>query len=134
MKTSKETAGKIALIIDDSFLSRRLHAENLKALGFEISETENGKEALEQIEKNGLEQYSLIIVDMLMPVMSGAEFMLKLKEKYSKPPPVIGCSSKADADLVRTLAKLGIDAYMIKPINSKTFMQKVKDIISSRQK
>jgi two-component system capsular synthesis sensor histidine kinase RcsC len=120
---------KKALVIDDSFLSRRLHVENLKQVNILSIEAENGKEALEILERDGIDAYSLIVLDMLMPVMNGGQFMMQLKNKHSKLPPVIACSSKADADLIRTLAKLGVDAYVIKPVNPKIFMEKVRRFV-----
>ncbi|HAO21516.1 MAG TPA: hybrid sensor histidine kinase/response regulator, partial [Desulfobacteraceae bacterium] len=65
------------LIVDDSAVNRQLLVKLLSPFGFEISEAENGKEAVEIWEQR---EPHLIWMDMRMPVMDGYEATRKIKE------------------------------------------------------
>jgi len=71
-----------ALIVDDIFTNRLLLAEILSNLGIEYDEVENGKEAIQAIEK---EEYDLVLMDIEMPVMNGLETTKYIREKLSYP-------------------------------------------------
>ena len=65
-----------ALVVDDSFLIRRLHKVNLSNLGFDVMEAENGEDGFGLIEEQGLDSFSLLVIDLIMPVMNGIEFIV----------------------------------------------------------
>lgn len=126
---SKENSGRDALIVDDSFLIRRLHKENLTKLDFNVTEASNGKEALNIIEQKGPDSFSIIVTDLVMPVMNGVEFLIELRKKYPDGlPPLLVCSSKSDINLIKQVAKLGIASYIIKPVDPKLFAKKIEEI------
>ena len=58
------------LIVDDIFTNRLLLSELIKTLGHDSLEAENGKEAIEQLEK---QEIDLVLMDIEMPVMNGIE-------------------------------------------------------------
>jgi len=118
-----------ALIIDDSFLIRRLHKTNLGNLGFSTFEAENGQDGLDKIQELGVDSLSLIVVDMVMPVMNGIEFIVSFNKNYpDSSVPVLVCSSKSDITLIKKLIAVGISGYILKPVNSNMFAKKVKEI------
>ncbi|MCK4750075.1 MAG: response regulator [Bacteroidales bacterium] len=71
-----------ALIVDDIFTNRLLLAEILRNMGIEFDEVENGKEAIQAIEK---EEYDLVLMDIEMPVMNGLETTKYIREKLPYP-------------------------------------------------
>jgi CheY-like chemotaxis protein len=126
---SKENTAREALIVDDSFLIRRLHKENLTKLNFNVTETNNGKEAISVLAEKGPEHFRLIVTDLIMPEMNGVELILELKKKYPENlPPLLVCSSKSDIELIKKVAKLGISGYIIKPVDPILFAKKIEEI------
>lgn len=117
------------LIIDDYFLVRENHKLIFKKIGFNVIEANNGEEAFGKIQETGLQKISLIIVDVLMPVMDGVEFVKKAHEKFDAGlPPVFVCSSASDLPLVKKMASIGIAGFMVKPVDYKLLISKLQRI------
>ena len=77
---SLETKGSIkALVVDDVEVNRRLLIDILKGAGIEISEAENGKEAIEQARKI---EPDIIFMDIRMPVMNGKDATLEIQKQF----------------------------------------------------
>ena len=68
---------KCVLVVDDSNLNRAIIVEFLKSKGFKILEAADGKEALEIIREQKID---LILLDLIMPVMSGLEMLRTLRQ------------------------------------------------------
>lgn len=71
-----DTAGRV-LVIDDDGEARAMARRNLEKIGFQVGEAENGREGLRWLDTHP--RPSLILLDLLMPVMSGFEFLEKLR-------------------------------------------------------
>lgn len=74
------------LVADDSRIFRRLAAEVLREQGLTVAEAANGREALDQILADRPE---LIILDALMPLLSGFDVLAKLREKAPTYEPIV---------------------------------------------
>src|SRR5512146_3449654 len=70
--------GRVALVVDDSMLIRHTVCRFLEERGFAVESASNGVEALELIAQ---QRPDLIITDLQMPKMGGAELITALKEK-----------------------------------------------------
>lgn len=128
-KQSVQNMERSVLIIDDYFLARENHKLIFKKIGFNVIEASNGEEALKKIEEAKPRKFSLIIVDVLMPVMDGVEFVKKAHEKFEEElPPVFVCSSASDLPLVKKMASIGIAGFMVKPVDYKLFIKKLQNI------
>ena len=102
------------LIIDDELLLRNgiKYLCNWEENGFTIAgEASNGLEALHMIEEI---QPDIILTDIIMSVMDGIEFTKKLKEQYPWIH-IIVLSSYDDFEYVKSLFKLGVADYLLKP-------------------
>ena len=119
---------KKVLVIDDSFLIRRLQKEMLEKNNLTVVEASNGQDAIEKIDEVGINNISLISLDLVMPVMNGVEFLVKIKGLYSELPPLLICSSKSDLTLIKQLAAFGIKGYLIKPLDPIQYVKKIKEI------
>lgn len=88
------------------------NALNLKLTheGFETSIVFNGKEALDDLEKN---HYDLLILDLMMPEISGFEVLEKLKERNIKIPVFIS-SNLSQAEDIEKAKKLGAVDFIVK--------------------
>ncbi len=69
---------KVVLVVDDSMLIRYTVCHFLERRGFAVESATNGEEALEVVSRV---QLALVITDMVMPKMSGAELITALKSK-----------------------------------------------------
>ena len=100
------------LVVDDEMINREILA-NMLSNSYEVHTAANGKEALE-ILKAGDCSFSLILVDLLMPVMNGFELIQILREDESlRLIPIIVMTSEKDAE-VRSI-KLGAADFITKP-------------------
>ncbi|MCK0102357.1 response regulator [Pseudohalocynthiibacter sp. F2068] len=67
---------KTALVVEDDPAARETMVRTLQGDGWEVDEAENGKIALEKTE---LQKFSLVLLDLMMPVMDGFEFLERLR-------------------------------------------------------
>jgi two-component system chemotaxis response regulator CheY len=90
-------------------------------------EAGDGVQALKLL---GAEKADLILLDWNMPNLSGIEFLKKVRamEQYKKTPVIMVTSEAAKLNVVEAV-KSGVTAYITKPINEKTFLEKISKII-----
>uniref|UniRef100_A0A7C4Y514 Response regulator n=1 Tax=candidate division WOR-3 bacterium TaxID=2052148 RepID=A0A7C4Y514_UNCW3 len=110
------------LVVEDHKTLRLMIVKGLKKEGFEVVEAENGKQALEIIEKMEPE---LIISDVRMPEMDGFEFISRLREK-NRIIPFIFLTVLDDIDDYKKGYKLGADSYITKPFEMKELIEKIR--------
>lgn len=124
-----------ALIVDDYILIRRNHKLLLEKLGFEVLEASNGQEAIDLINARGPDSIAIIIADLMMPVMGGADFVSELHKVFGlKLPPVLICSCVSDINEIRKVITTGISGYVVKPVDYKAFIKKLQDIFPDLEK
>lgn len=103
------------LVVDDEFANRDMLARRLKRAGYEVDTAENAKAALAKIEQ---QQYGLILLDSMMPEMSGVELLRLLRGTYSQEEmPVIMVTALAESEKVVESLDLGANDYITKPID-----------------
>lgn len=87
--------GRLALVVDDSMLIRHTVCRYLEERGFSVESASNGHEALEMLASL---HPDIIVTDMQMPKMTGAELISALKSKQeTKEIPVVILSGKKSA-------------------------------------
>ena len=91
------------LVVDDDLSTRQLLYKMISKEGLCVKLAENGKDAISKVKKTDFE---LIILDLVMPVMDGFEFLKNIKKnkKYSKIPIIVVTSkdlSKEDYDMLK---------------------------------
>lgn len=90
------------LIVDDEPMLRKSMNVRLSAGGYEVFQAANGKEALESIKQN---MPHVIVTDLMMPIMNGAELLTALKsDETTKHIPVIVLSNIDNAENFNSLA------------------------------
>lgn len=103
------------LIADDSRIIRVAMARIFKDLGYHnIVEAEDGARALEQ---HATEKPDLIMLDIVMPNMTGDEALARIREKDAATP-VIMLSSVAKQSQIDACKALGILEFVIKPLTA----------------
>ena len=104
-------AHRILVIEDDDFL-RSLTIQKLQTDGFIIDGAADGKTGLDKIKTN---RFDLIILDLMLPIMSGFEILKTLRDTPDfKNLPVIVFSNMGDEKDMKICLDLGITDYMIK--------------------
>ncbi len=118
--------GKI-LVIDDSPLVRKLAEVSLQESGYEVFTADNGEDGLKIAEK---ELPDLILVDFIMPKMTGSQFCLLLKENEKlKDIPIILITGKGEAVGQAFIEKYGVMDYFTKPFKSEDLIEKIEYIL-----
>lgn len=119
-------AGQVprVLIIEDEPAQREVLAYNLEAEGFQVSQAGDGEEGLLLVEEDNPD---LILLDWMLPGLSGIEVCRRLKSKSeTRGLPVVMLSARSEeVDRVRGL-ETGADDYMIKPYSLAELMARVR--------
>lgn len=112
------------LVVDDEQSITDLIKLDLEFEGYQVETAYDGREALEKVESF---QPDIIILDIMLPHITGYEVCKKVNEKYNIP--VILLTAKTDiVDKVLGL-ELGADDYMTKPFDNRELLARVKALI-----
>lgn len=120
------------LIVEDNLLNRSLLKEIL-IREYDILEAENGEEAISILNEFG-GNLSLILLDILMPVMDGYEFLKYMRKvpSYSSIPVIVTTQGNSEDDEVKALSK-GATEFISKPYNPQIILHRIKNMISLRE-
>ena len=112
------------LLVEDEPAQREVLSYNLEAEGYAVRRAENGEEALLLVAE---EAPDLIILDWMMPLMSGIEVCRQLKTRSeTRDIPIIMLSARSEeVDTVRGL-ETGADDYVVKPYSLRELMARVR--------
>jgi len=112
------------LVVEDEPAQREVLAYNLEAEGFDVSRAESGDEALLLFEET---QPDVVVLDWMLPGVSGIEICRRLKSKTeSRSVPIIMLSARSEeVDRVRGL-ETGADDYVVKPYSVVELMARVR--------
>ena len=122
-------AGKRILIVDDNQLNIKVARRALEGFEFKIDECTDGQECIERIEEGN--EYDLILMDIMMPNMSGEEALLRLKEKKGFHIPVIALTADADTGAKEKYLSAGFVDYIAKPFNKEQIAEKLDNVFNS---
>jgi PAS domain S-box-containing protein len=112
--------GKRILAVEDNEINREIVVEVLKSEGFLVETAQNGEEALEKIQESEPGYYSLVLMDIQMPVMDGYEAtkaIRNLEDKRLAGVPIVALSANAFAEDYQHSLDVGMDAHVPKPID-----------------
>lgn len=122
------------LLVDDSPVVRHMIRKVIEISGLDIGqivEAANGSEALEAIEKNWID---VVVADINMPVMTGAEMVKQMVERdFMATTPVIIVSSEKSAKRMEELKQLGVKAYLNKPFRPEQIKQVIGEVLRERK-
>lgn len=106
--------GKRILVVDDNKLNLKVAERLLKDYGVFIDEVSSGMDAIKRVEMGV--PYNLILMDDMMPEMSGSETLLRLKEKEDFKIKTVALTANAIAGMKEKYLSIGFDDYLSKPI------------------
>ncbi|WP_150275859.1 response regulator transcription factor [Paenibacillus tepidiphilus] len=115
------------LVVDDEDILRMLIEDTLEELeDVQIHTAEHGKEALEKL---AADRFDLVILDYMMPEMTGVEVLGQLDEALKAATPIMMLTAKAqDTDRIRA-QEAGARYFMPKPFSPMELLQIVEDIL-----
>lgn len=115
---------KKILVVEDEEKILEVVTSLMEKQGYEVYQAEDGKKALEIFNNN---EISLIILDLMLPDISGEEICMKIREKSRVP--IIMLTAKIDeVNLLRGL-DIGADDYITKPFSLMELVARVKVIL-----
>ena len=109
-----ENTKKRLLIVDDNKLNLKVALRLLSHYNFEIDELTSGIDCIEKI-KSGA-HYDLLLLDDMMPKMSGVQTLQKLKELPNYNIPIVALTANALSGMREQYIAKGFDDYLAKPI------------------
>jgi CheY-like chemotaxis protein len=115
------------LFVDDEDIIIDVGQDILKSLGYKVLPASCGKEAIEVYQKNR-EKIDIVILDMIMPGMSGRELYKKLKEVNPGIKVLLSSGYSVDGQAAEIL-KLGCSGFIQKPFNIGVLSNKIRDIL-----
>ncbi|MHB1528495.1 MAG: response regulator [Acidiferrobacteraceae bacterium] len=115
---------KNILVVDDSLTEVHLLREMLSKNGFSVSTANSGEEALEQLKT---EKPDLVLMDVVMPGMSGFEATRAItRNPATSSIPVIICTTKGQETDKAWGLRQGAKDYIVKPIVEKVLLDKIR--------
>lgn len=123
---------KKVLVVEDNMLNRELLC-GILATKYEVLEAENGQEALETVRRYK-EGISIILLDIVMPVMDGYTFLsiVKADAELSSIPVIVATQSDGESDEVAALSH-GATDFVAKPYKPQVILHRVASIINLRE-
>ncbi len=120
----EEGRGAKILIVDDVPINRMLLEKLLGKCGYTTLSAENGKQALNLLEKESID---LVLLDVMMPEMSGLEVLKRMREeKRTEEVPVIFITAVNESGMREKGFELGAVDYITKPIDNEEVRVRVK--------
>ncbi len=119
---------KRILLVDDDSMIRMLIVHTLSGLSYEVSEAENGQEALDAM---STAKPDLVILDGMMPVMDGTETLRRMKaDPSTRDVPVLMLTARRNEEATADALKLGAADYVSKPFKQEELVERIKGILN----
>ncbi|MBF0366321.1 MAG: response regulator [Oligoflexia bacterium] len=126
-------ATKRILFVEDAKFFRNHISKTLEAAGMSVFAVENGQEAIDALNENGVEQFSLVLSDIEMPKMNGYELARSIKgnKKYEKLPLIALTTRYKNSDIEEGKAA-GFDLYLEK-LNEDHLITGIEKLLNHRK-
>lgn len=126
--TSRPAARKRVLLVDDSISVRRFVGQMLEKAGFEVTTAADGADAIARVGEGG--RFDVVVTDLEMPRVNGYELIDDLRRRPStRGLPVIVLTTRAGDKHVALARDLGVDHYVTKPVEERTFVSLVSSVV-----
>lgn len=110
------------LVAEDNAINQRIIMSVLNRYGYQIKMVENGKEAIESLERR---VYDVVLMDIQMPVMDGLAATKTIRERFNKKrqPFIVALTADALQQSKNDYLNQGVDDLLYKPVQTKALMQ-----------
>jgi CheY-like chemotaxis protein len=121
------------LLADDTAVNLALATKLLKRRGHDITSAENGLQAFETFKENS---FDVVLMDIHMPVMDGLESTAKIREFETSQPsrpatPIIAMTANNEQSDHQIYLKSGMNGIITKPMDIKTIVSQIREIIAN---
>lgn len=113
------------LIVEDERALNRVLSKRLENIGYEVVSCFNGEEALNTLTTDS---FDVVVMDIMMPKLSGIEVLIKMKEKGIETPVLFLTAKDTVEDKVYGL-ELGAEDYLVKPFSFDELVARIKVIL-----
>lgn len=117
-----ESSSARLLIVDDNIDNRELLKLFLKKTSYELTECEEGKSAVEQMQA---EAFDLILMDIRMPIMDGIEATKSIRA-FNEMVPILFCTANDDEKTRAQALKVGGNEFLRKPIHKQELIEQIE--------
>ncbi|WP_078594744.1 response regulator transcription factor [Evansella clarkii] len=117
---------QLVLVVEDDEMIRELLATYLEKQGYEVLTAEDGEEAIEKFQLNSP---CLVILDLMLPKVSGEEVCRWIREQERNEVSIIMLTAKVSSEEKINGLKIGADDYVIKPFSPDELMARVEAVL-----
>ncbi len=112
------------LIVEDNKINQKVVRMTLEKLGYHCDLAGDGKQALDALEERGESYYSLVLMDMQMPVMDGLSATREIVKRYGERAPIIvALTANAFKSDMENCLSAGMSDYLSKPLRKKDLIE-----------
>lgn len=119
------------LITDDNERTRRMLVRRLTKLDFTVITAEDGTKALEILKAKNVD---IVLLDQMMPDITGIETFEEIKKQFPSPPPVVMMTAHATLHLAVQFLKAGGDDFVQKPLDFDILESKIQRAIENKKR
>ncbi len=119
------TSAKI-LVVDDEPDTVGLLELTLQTAGFDVQTATNGEQALRKVRE---ESFDLVLLDIMMPDISGYDVLRRIMLETKPPPPVIFLTAKSRPEDREMGEGLGAAAFLVKPTTRGDLLDAIRDAL-----
>ena len=130
-----DLSGKRVLLVEDNVINMEIAHAILEEEHLNITEAKNGKEAFEIFQNSRLDEYDVIIMDVMMPVMDGLEAtkaIRMLEREDAKKIPIIAMTANAFEEDRKACLEAGMNEHIGKPIDIPQLKRAITKLLTKR--
>ncbi len=135
-ETRFDFRNKKILLAEDNELNREIATAILEEAGFELDTAEDGREAVEKVEKAPAGRYDLILMDVQMPVMDGYEATRRIRalaDPAKSSIPILAMTANVFEEDRRNAMEAGMNGHIAKPLDISKLMHTLQEVFQNQE-
>ena len=128
-------SGISVLLVEDNELNMEIAQFILENDGMKVTTAFNGKEAVDTFAASAPQQFDLILMDVMMPIMDGltaTQTIRAMKREDAQRIPIFAMTANAFVDDIASCRKAGMNEHLAKPLDQAKLLNTIRDYISRK--